>query len=110
MIPRKEQCYGILLGHLSSDAFVAYTNASSTGTKMPRTSWKDMSRYPITIPDHLISLYFNEIITNIVQKLHSNIYESKSLTALRDTLLPKLISGELPIPDAEKFIEEAGDE
>ncbi len=110
VIPRKEQCYGILLGHLSSDAFVAYTNASSTGTKMPRTSWKDMSRYPITIPDHLISLYFNEIITNIVQKLHSNIYESKSLTALRDTLLPKLISGELPIPDAEKFIEEAGDE
>ncbi len=32
------------------------------------------------------------------------------ISPIRDTLLPKLISGELPIPDAEKFIEEAGDE
>ena len=34
--------------------------------------------------------------------------ESKVLSELRDTLLPKLISGELRIPDAEKFLEEAG--
>ena len=34
--------------------------------------------------------------------------ESKVLSDLRDTLLPKLISGELQIPDAEKFLEEAG--
>ena len=34
--------------------------------------------------------------------------ESVVLSELRDTLLPKLISGELRIPDAEKFLEEAG--
>lgn len=34
--------------------------------------------------------------------------ESRSLSALRDTLLPKLISGELRVPDAERFVEEAG--
>ena len=34
--------------------------------------------------------------------------ESRILAELRDTLLPKLISGELRIPDAEKFLEEAG--
>jgi len=34
--------------------------------------------------------------------------ETVVLTELRDTLLPKLISGELRIPDAEKFLEEAG--
>jgi type I restriction enzyme S subunit len=32
--------------------------------------------------------------------------ESRSLSATRDTLLPKLISGELRIPDAEKMLEE----
>ena len=32
----------------------------------------------------------------------------ETLAELRDTLLPKLISGELRIPDAEKFLEEAG--
>ena len=34
--------------------------------------------------------------------------ENEILSDLRDTLLPKLISGELRIPDAEKFLEEAG--
>jgi type I restriction enzyme S subunit len=34
--------------------------------------------------------------------------ESATLEQIRDTLLPKLISGELRIPDAEKFLEEAG--
>lgn len=34
--------------------------------------------------------------------------ENETLSELRDTLLPKLISGELRIPDAEKFLEEAG--
>ena len=34
--------------------------------------------------------------------------ESRTLADLRDTLLPKLISGELQVPDAEKFLEEAG--
>ena len=37
-----------------------------------------------------------------------NLQESKNLKAIRDTLLPKLISGELKIPDAESFVEEAG--
>jgi type I restriction enzyme S subunit len=37
-----------------------------------------------------------------------SICENDSLAELRDTLLPKLISGELRIPDAEKFLEEAG--
>jgi len=33
--------------------------------------------------------------------------ESRTLASLRDTLLPKLISGELRVPDAGKFVEEA---
>ncbi len=37
-----------------------------------------------------------------------NVEEEKVLSELRDTLLHKLISGELRIPDAEKFLEEAG--
>ena len=37
-----------------------------------------------------------------------NLQESNTLASLRDTLLPKVISGELRVPDAEKFVEEAG--
>ncbi|MGQ9526079.1 MAG: restriction endonuclease subunit S, partial [Armatimonadota bacterium] len=34
--------------------------------------------------------------------------ESRTLAALRDTLLPKLISGEIRVKDAERFLEERG--
>jgi len=108
IVPKEKQYYGLLLGHLSSDVFVAYTNAASTGTKMPRTNWKDMSHYPIAIPDHKISNLFTKYMEDIVQKLNSNIFESNTLASLRNTLLPKLISGELCIPYADKFLKEAG--
>lgn len=48
--PCSMQWLGFVLGHVSSVAFVEYTNAGSTGTKMPRTSWHDMARYSIALP------------------------------------------------------------
>lgn len=46
--------------------------------------------------DELIDVYFKKILANSLQ--------SKELSKLRDTLLPKLLSGELRIPDAEKLV------
>lgn len=51
---------------------------------------------------------FAFIMVPIVQRLDCASAENRILSELRDTLLPKLISGELRIPDAEKFLEEAG--
>ena len=38
-------------------------------------------------------------------KIDDNKEESRTLAPLRDTLLPKLLSGELRVPDVEKFME-----
>jgi type I restriction enzyme, S subunit len=43
----------------------------------------------------------------MVQRIKAGRRENKTLTALRDTLLPKLISGELRVKDAEKIVEAA---
>jgi type I restriction enzyme, S subunit len=40
-----------------------------------------------------------------MDRISHNLYESRVLATISDTLLPKLISGELGVPDAEKFIE-----
>lgn len=48
---------------------------------------------------------FEEKVKPIYAALLNNANESVSLAALRDTLLPKLISGQLRIKDAEKFLE-----
>jgi type I restriction enzyme S subunit len=50
----------------------------------------------------------NEIFEPFLQRQIQGRLESKTLACLRNALLPKLISGELRIPDAEKMLEEVG--
>lgn len=51
---------------------------------------------------------FNQTVEPIIKKQLFLGQQNLVLSQIRDTLLPKLISGELRIPDAEKFLEEAG--
>ena len=93
--PAADCWFGFVLGHISSDAFVDYTDTTSTGTRMPRTKWRDMARYEIWLPGRLLAEAFTLQIQPWVQQIVSAIHESRSLSSLRDTLLPRLISGKL---------------
>lgn len=95
--PKSPAWFGFVLAHASSDPFVEYTNAGSTGTKMPRTSWREMSRYAVVLPPESIATAFNEQVQQMVEKIISNIHEVRTLAALRDTLLPQFISGQLQV-------------
>ncbi|MEJ7810682.1 MAG: restriction endonuclease subunit S [Gemmatimonadaceae bacterium] len=100
--------FGFVLGHMSSTAFVEHTNAGSTGTKMPRTNWQEMSRYPIVLPSEALADRFNRLTEPLVERIIAGIHESRTLNTLRDTLLPKLISGEMRVKDAERLAIEEG--
>ncbi|MDB4378694.1 restriction endonuclease subunit S [Akkermansiaceae bacterium] len=50
---------------------------------------------------------FESSLDGSMKRILANLIESQTLTKLRDTLLPKLISGELRIPQAEKMVEES---
>ena len=102
--PRAEHWFGFVLGHVSSEAFVEYTNAGSTGTKMPRTCWGEMARYPGVLPPDPLAQAFTAQIRPSVARILAAIHESRTLAALRDTLLPKLISGALRVKDAAKVV------
>jgi type I restriction enzyme, S subunit len=104
VIPTARQWFGLVLGHTSSAEFISYTDAGSTGTKMPRTSWKEMMRYEIILPPAAIAGAFAERIEPAVDRIISGIHESRAIRTLRDTLLPKLISGELRVRDAEVIL------
>ena len=103
--PRSDEWFGFVLGHVSSVAFVEYTNAGSSGTKMPRTSWEDMARYEVVLPPERLAAAFAGLVRPFIEQIMCRIHESRTLAALRDTLLPKLISGELRVKDAETFLE-----
>ena len=97
--PHNSLWFGFVLCHISSEKFVEYTNAGSTGTKMPRTSWGDMARYAIVVPPKTVAKAFTEQLQPFIDRINAGIHESHTLAALRDTLLPKLISGELRVKE-----------
>jgi type I restriction enzyme S subunit len=106
LTPQDDAWFGFVLGHVSSKSFVEYTDAGSMGTKMPRTSWREMARYPGVIPPKNIAQMLTTQIMPAVRKIIISIHESRTLAALRDTLLPKLISGEILMKDAERVVGE----
>ena len=91
----------------SSIEFINHTNQSSTGTKMPRTNWTTMGDYRICLPAAPIVRAFQNAMQPVVEQIVANVHESYTLVALRDTLLPKLISGEIRLRDAERQVEGA---
>ena len=95
--PAADCWFGFVLGHISSKEFVDYTDITSTGTRMPRTKWRDMARYTIALPTRGLAEAFTVQIQPWVEHIVSVIHESRSLSSLRDTLLPGLVSGKLQV-------------
>lgn len=86
---------GLAACHLSSDEFVAYADRTSTGTRMPRTSWPVMKRYAICLPSEPVAREFQKIVGPLLDRIVQNCNTSHALHALQNVLLPKLISGEI---------------
>jgi type I restriction enzyme S subunit len=93
--------------HASSDALIDYATRLSNGAKMPRSSWKDVSGYPIPIPPDWLGDAFNRCVEPLLERILTNVETARPLSELRDTLLSRLISGKLRLPDARALIEEA---
>ena len=58
----------------------------------------------VVVPPVLLIKAFTDLVRPIFDTTHSNLRESRDLAALRDTLLPKLLSGEVSVPAAEELI------
>lgn len=95
--PKSPEWFGFVLGHVSSSAFVDHTSSGATGTRMPRTNWQDMARYELNMPPIELADEFTALIQPLIDRIIANIHESRTLTALRDTLLPKLMRGEVRV-------------
>ena len=97
--PRSPQWAVFCLACLSTDEFVEYTDQTSTGTKMPRTSWKTMSQYETCLPPTQVAREFQRLLQPMIHRLNVNVHESRRLARTRNVLLPKLVSGELRVGD-----------
>jgi type I restriction enzyme, S subunit len=103
---KAESVRGWLLAALSTDEIVAHASAVGDGTRMPRAKWADLASYRIPQLTEERAVRFNEFVMPLVERVGSAIVENRALAELRDTLLPKLMSGEIRVRDAEKVVED----
>ena len=59
------------------------------------------------LPSENLAQRFDEIVEPLIAKILENQQQAQTLTQLRDTLLPRLISGQLRLPEAESLLENA---
>ena len=101
---RRPKWSAFVLACISSSGFVRYASQTSTGTKMPRTSWHTMSGYELCNPADTVAAAFQRVVSPMLDRIVANIHESRTLTVAREVLLPRLVSGAMRVRDAEKLV------
>jgi type I restriction enzyme S subunit len=81
--------------------------SKTTGSVFPNLSAPDIKNLPIFLPPREVAQAFDCATEPMTERAEANVREFRILAALRDTLLPKLISGQLRVNDAERFLVEA---
>lgn len=95
--PVQFQYAAYLFSTLYTDKFFTFMVAGSKGTKMPRGDKQQIMTYPLILPSEKELEEFNAVAVPVLEQLNYNRTENKRLSALRDALLPKLMSGELDV-------------
>lgn len=91
-----------------SNEFRTFAIQRMTGSSgRQRVPVDSLSQFMLAAPaiDSFIFDAFGRLVNTLFESVRSAVNQSRTLSALRDALLPKLISGELPVPDAERIVE-----
>ncbi|MEM2174724.1 MAG: restriction endonuclease subunit S [Candidatus Micrarchaeia archaeon] len=72
-------------------------NSIVSGSVQPQITIKDLGQLELLIPDEKFQEKFESMVSTIEQKRLMIFYENQTLAALRDLLLPKLMSGEIRV-------------
>lgn len=88
---------------IGGNKFKRYVENVKTGTSIPHISGKQIKDMPILYPNDGGKLFqrFEELLLPLAQKRELNNAENQELTRLRDTLLPKLLSGEIDLENVQ---------
>lgn len=98
-VPKAPAYSAYLFCTLYADRFFDFMVAGSKGTKMPRGDKQQIMTYPVYIPTESELTAFADFATPILSQIHGNNEENAQLEHLRDTLLSKLMSGEIDVSD-----------
>ncbi|MEW6263879.1 MAG: restriction endonuclease subunit S [Thermodesulfobacteriota bacterium] len=107
-----QSCYGLkgkggvgkALTYFTTRELIADLQQQAHGSVFDTITRDTLAGISVVVPAPELIETFEERIGPILERIRSNLFESRTLAAIRDALLPKLLSGEIRIKDAEKFI------
>jgi type I restriction enzyme S subunit len=103
-----DQCPPLFLFyHLDQPEVREWIATRAVGATMPNLNTSILREVELLLPGKELCAEFANICGVLVDRGRAARSESKTLVALRDLLLPKLMSGEIRIRDAEKIVEDA---
>ncbi len=97
-----------LFCYLKSDAFQGTIKGMGARSVQSGFRKEDLEVIFLVTAPPQVHEAFERFAVDVWRKTYANDRESRTLATLRDTLLPKLLSGELRVPDVSRYVEEAG--
>jgi type I restriction enzyme S subunit len=88
--------------------FREFAIQSMTGSSgRQRVPAESLSHYLLALPTRSVADQFGKLVKPFFSRVRAAAAESRTLAALLDVLLPRLVSGQLRVKDAERFVQEA---
>jgi type I restriction enzyme S subunit len=104
---RNEKCSAYALVLAFQESTIQYATQHSEGSTIPYAKWNgSLEKMPIVIPNNALQEIYSDIVSSLILKANQGIQQIQTLTSIRDTLLPRLISGQLRLQEAEALLEE----
>lgn len=82
---------------------MAEIESRATGTTFAEISKRNFRPIPVVLPPKELMAVFTDKVAPLYAKISDNLYQSRTLATLRDSLLPKLLSGEMSVAQAEQI-------
>lgn len=99
--PKQNDDLSFALFLLSEASTIDFATQHSVGSTIPYAKWENsLASMPIVYPDKSVRSAFHSIVGPFLDLTKRRYFENRMLAELRDTLLPKLISGEIRVPEA----------
>lgn len=90
--------FGLLTCDL--DSSIDHAQNTSKGSTMPYAVWDGgMGEIEIAIPPLAVASEFNELVLPMLRQIQKSYYEVKALREIRDSMLPRLMSGDLDVSE-----------
>ncbi|EFB6708022.1 restriction endonuclease subunit S [Escherichia coli] len=104
--PLFEFLYSYVYTLVRNNNFKIYVSGQAHGSAQANISSNDILQYPVVKPNDALLRAFDVVVRNLISLKLKNQAQIQSLEQLRDTLLPKLLSGEITLPEAEQAVSE----